>query len=117
MLSGSIAKRSSSAGKKPSRLAAKLALAGPLCDLKKLAVGQEHGAAHGRRWLPEDNIARFRNRLRGLRDRWRAGTATRADVEARVSAWIAHADHADTFWLRQAMFEDGWFEPVPELYT
>jgi RNA-directed DNA polymerase len=27
----------------------------------------------GGRRLPEDNVARFRNRLRGLRDRWRAG--------------------------------------------
>ena len=67
----------------------------------------------GQRRLPEDGVARFRNRLRGLRDAWRAGAATTADVEARISAWIAHADHADTFWLRQAMFEDGWFEPVP----
>lgn len=67
----------------------------------------------GRRHLPEDNIARFRNRMRGLRDRWRSGTGTRTDIEARISAWIAHADHADTFWLRQALFKDGWFEPVP----
>jgi RNA-directed DNA polymerase len=77
---------------------------------------RKHGgdkSGRGRRRLPEDNIARFRNRLRGLRDRWRAGTVTRADVEARVGAWIAHAAHADTFWLRQTLFEDGWFEPVP----
>jgi hypothetical protein len=33
-------------------------------------------------------------------------------VEARIHAWIAHASHADTFRLRQAMFEDGWFEVV-----
>ena len=31
----------------------------------------------GRR-LPEANVARFRNRLRGLRDRWRAGTVATA---------------------------------------
>lgn len=67
----------------------------------------------GERRLPEDNVRRFRGRLRGLRDRWRAGTVTRADVDARIRAWIAHADHADTFWLMQAMFENGWFEPVP----
>jgi RNA-directed DNA polymerase len=30
-----------------------------------------------RRRLLEDNVARFRNRLRGLRDRWRAGTVMR----------------------------------------
>jgi transposase len=28
----------------------------------------------GYRRLPEDNVRRFRNRLRGLRDRYRAGT-------------------------------------------
>jgi hypothetical protein len=65
--------------------------------------------------LPEDNVARFRNRLRGLRDRWRAGRATHADIEARIGAWNAHAAHADTFQLRRALFEGGWFEPVPGL--
>ncbi|MFM9938773.1 MAG: RNA-directed DNA polymerase [Hyphomicrobiaceae bacterium] len=72
-------------------------------------------AGRGRRRLPETNVARFRGRLRSLRDQWRAGAATKADVEARISPWIAHADHADTFWLQQAMFEDGWFEQVPGL--
>jgi retron-type reverse transcriptase len=79
---------------------------------------RKHGGTkmgRGRRRLPEDNVARFRNRLRGLRDRWRARTLARADVEARIGAWIAHADHADTFWLRQALFKHGWFEQVPGL--
>jgi RNA-directed DNA polymerase len=77
---------------------------------------RKHGgdkAGRGRRRLPEDNVLRFRNRLRGLRGRWHAGTVTRAHVEARIAAWIAHADHADTFWLRRSLLEDGWFEPVP----
>jgi RNA-directed DNA polymerase len=65
-----------------------------------------HGVS---RRLPEDNVARFRNRLRGLRDRWRAGSVTRPEVEARVGAWIAHAGHAGTWRLRQAMFSGGWF--------
>ena len=63
----------------------------------------------GGRRLPEDNVARFRNRLRGLRDRWRAGSVTRSEVEARIEAWIAHAEHAETWRLRQAMFRGGWF--------
>jgi len=66
----------------------------------------------GRRRLPEANIARFRNRLRGLRDRWWAGTATADDVSCRVRAWIAHAEHADSWRLRRALFEGGWFDPV-----
>jgi retron-type reverse transcriptase len=73
-----------------------------------LGGGVPNGAARqlgrGYRRLPDDNVARFRNRLRGLRDRWRAGTITHAEIEARVNAWIAHADHADTWRLRQALF-------------
>ena len=65
----------------------------------------------GWRRLPEDNVRRFRNRLRGLRDRWRRGDATRLDIERRVQAWIAHAEHADTWRLRRAIFRDGWFDP------
>ena len=65
----------------------------------------------GRRRLPEGNVRRFRNRLRGLRDRWRAGTVSREEVEQRVRAWVAHAAHADTWRLRCAIFRDGWFAP------
>ncbi len=76
-----------------------------------------HAGSHRR--LPVDNVRRFRNRLRGLRDRWRAGTITFEDVRARVRAWIAHAQHADTWRLRHAIFRDGWFDPanVPEAWT
>ena len=66
----------------------------------------------GRRRLPEENVRRFRNRLRGLRDRWREGRVTREEVEQRVGAWIAHAAHADTRRLRRALFRDGWFDPT-----
>jgi len=69
---------------------------------------------NGSRHLPEDNVKRFRNRLRGLRDRRRAGRATQSEVNCRVEAWIAHAAHADTFRLRQAIFADGWFDPLPK---
>jgi retron-type reverse transcriptase len=75
--------------------------------------------ADGRRRLPEDNVRRFRNRLRGLRDRWRAGTIGLGDVTARVSAWIAHAEHANTWRLRHAIFRGGLFDPAnaPEAWT
>jgi hypothetical protein len=69
----------------------------------------------GRRRLPEDNVRRFRNRLRGLRDRWRAGTVEWADAEARVRAWIAHAANADTRRLRHAIFRGGRFDPATTL--
>ena len=68
---------------------------------------------HGRQ-LPEASVSRFRNRLRGLRDRWRAGTIGREAVESRVRAWIAHASHADTWHLRHAIFRAGWFDPAPK---
>lgn len=48
------------------------------------------------RRLPEASVLRFRNRLRGLRDRWRAGTVTDETVVQHVQSWIAHAEHADT---------------------
>ena len=58
----------------------------------------------GYRRLPEDNVRRFRNRLRGLRDRWRAGRVEKEEIIQRVRAWVAHAEHADTWRLRQAIF-------------
>ena len=65
----------------------------------------------GRRRLPEDNVRRFRDRLRGLRDRWLAGKVRSEDVERRIGAWVAHAKHADTWRLRRAIFRDGRFDP------
>jgi retron-type reverse transcriptase len=67
--------------------------------------------ADGRRRLPEANVRRFRNRLRGLRDRYRAGGIPLQDVTQRVRSWIAHAEHADTWRLRRAIFRDGRFDP------
>jgi hypothetical protein len=66
----------------------------------------------GRRRLPEEAVTRFRNRLRGLRERWRTGTVEGEEVRARVNAWIAHAEFADTWRLRQAIFRGGWFDPL-----
>ena len=66
----------------------------------------------GRRRLPEANVRRFRNRLRGLRDRCRAGTVRLDAVERQVGAWVAHAAHADTWRLREAIFRGGLFDPA-----
>jgi hypothetical protein len=71
--------------------------------------------ADGRRRLPEDNVRRFRNRLRGLRDRWRAGTIRLGAVDTCVGAWIAHAEHANTWRLRHAIFWGGLFDPANAL--
>lgn len=56
-----------------------------------------------RRILPEESVARFRNRLRGLRDRVRAGTLSEADAHTRIQAWEAHAAFAQTRKLRNAV--------------
>ena len=68
----------------------------------------------GRRRLPEENVRRFRNRLRGLRDLCRVNKIQCDKVKQRISAWIAHADHANTWRLRQAIFRDGRFDPFRE---
>ena len=69
--------------------------------------------ADGGRSLPEDNVRRFRNRLRGLRDQYRAGTIGLGDAEPRIRAWIAHAENANTWRLRHAIFRGGRFDPRP----
>ena len=73
----------------------------------------------GRRRLPDANVRRFRNRLRGLRDQWRAGTIELGDIDARVAAWIDHAEYANTWRLRHAIFRGGRFDPAnaPEAWT
>ena len=69
---------------------------------------------NGLRRLPDDNVRRFCNRLRGLRDRWRSQTVETEDVVQRVQSWIAHAEHADTGRLRHTLFRNGWFDPWRE---
>jgi len=58
----------------------------------------------GQRRLPEANVQRFRNRLRGIGDRLVAGSMTPDDARVRIRAWVAHAAHTDSFRLRQAIF-------------
>jgi RNA-directed DNA polymerase len=57
----------------------------------------------GRRRLPDENVARFRGRLRALEDRWRAGTVTAEEARAKIGAWVAHSKHANTWRLRRAI--------------
>ncbi len=69
-----------------------------------------HGYGHRR--LPESNVRRFRNRLRGLRDQWQASTIEAEAIQQRVQSWIAHAEHANTWRLRRTLFCGGWFDPL-----
>lgn len=66
----------------------------------------------GWRKLPDENVRRFRNRLRGMRDQYKAGSILGDDVVARVNGWVGHARHADTWHLRHNIFRGGWFDPL-----
>ncbi len=66
--------------------------------------------ADRRRRLPPDNVRRFRNRLRSLRDRWRAGTVTGMEVAQQVKpGWRSQPCRYGQ--LRHAIFRGGWFDP------
>lgn len=66
----------------------------------------------GRRRVADDNVRRFAGTLRSLRARVRAGTADADQARKRVAAWVAHAEHADTWRLRHALFAGGPFDPA-----
>ena len=68
----------------------------------------------GRRRLPEDNVRRFRNRLRSMRDRVRADTMAPEEGRPRVASWVAHARHANTRHLRRALLRGGPFDPAAQ---
>ena len=68
----------------------------------------------GGRRLPEDNVRRFRRRLRVLREDCRVRGVACDRIRQRVTAWIAHAEHADTWRLRHAIFRDGRYDPFRE---
>lgn len=59
--------------------------------------------ADGRRRMPEANVARARNRLRGIKDRLKARTITVEQARAQVQAWRAQADFAHAEHLQRAM--------------
>jgi RNA-directed DNA polymerase len=65
----------------------------------------------GRRRLPEENVRRFRNRLRSLRDGYHAGSVDLDQAMRHIRSWVAHACHADTWRLREAVFRDAVFDP------
>lgn len=68
----------------------------------------------GRRRLPEDNVRRFRNRLRSMRDRVRADAMAPEEGRPRVASWVAHARHANTRRLRRALLRGGPFDPAAQ---
>ena len=60
----------------------------------------------GKRRLTEEGVTRARNRLRGVKDRLKAGTISKAEARAKVQAWRAHADFAHAQHLQRAILKD-----------
>jgi hypothetical protein len=67
-----------------------------------------------KRRLPEPNVKRFRDRLRRTRDQWRSGVISDEKVRQRINGWIGHAQKANSYNLRKAIFKGGWFDPTFE---
>jgi AcrR family transcriptional regulator len=95
--------------------AAKGATSGPLDFARTLlAVGLPLDAerrAEIRVWFAFLGLALTRPVLAGAqRDAYRAGQITPDEIRASLKAWIAHAKHADTYRLRQALMRQVVFK-------
>ena len=54
--------------------------------------------------LVRGNVVRFRHRMRWMQSHYARGRIGWEDIQPRVRAWIAHAEHGDTWKLRGQMF-------------
>ncbi len=63
--------------------------------------------------LKRRNVKAFGRRLRAQRDAYGAGQITHDQIRASLKAWIAHAQHADTYRLRQALMRQVVFQASP----
>jgi retron-type reverse transcriptase len=59
--------------------------------------------------LVRSNVVRWRRRLKAMCAAYRAGTTRLSDVTTRVRAWIAHAEHGNTWKLRAQLFDQRAF--------
>jgi len=58
--------------------------------------------------LVRGNVVRFRRRMRSLAAEYARGEAGWDRISPKVRAWIAHADHGDTWRLRQQIFQQAF---------
>jgi retron-type reverse transcriptase len=56
------------------------------------------------RRLARSNVVRMQRRLRGLQKRYANGRICAADIHRRLMSWIGHAQHADSYRLRERLF-------------
>lgn len=61
------------------------------------------------RLLVRENVQRMRRRLKRLQAAFATGLLGAAEVRQRLQSWIGHAQHADTFRLRQRLFAEAAF--------
>lgn len=60
---------------------------------------------HYRR-LRKDNVHRFAQRLRKMRDAYQHGEMALETIQQSVQSWVAHASHANTYHLRERIFQE-----------
>lgn len=56
------------------------------------------------RLLGRENVVRVRRRLRRLQTDFAGGYISAANIRQRLASWIGHAQHADSFHLRERLF-------------
>lgn len=68
------------------------------CDFMGYRIWPDH------RRLRPVNGYRFQRKLKRMADQYREGYIDKEDVKASIMSWIGHAQHADTWGLRKALF-------------
>jgi hypothetical protein len=71
----------------------------------------EVGTNPSHRLLRRHSGYRFRRRLRGLARAFASGELRPVEVRSRIASWVGHAEHADTWGLRRAIFDPVRFKP------
>ena len=64
--------------------------------------------------LVRPNVVHARRRLRQLAEAWHAGAIAWEQVQQSVQAWVGHAQHGDTFRLREQIFAEIPFQIAPK---
>ncbi|TAN44138.1 MAG: RNA-directed DNA polymerase [Nitrospirae bacterium] len=69
------------------------------------------------RKVKKANVRFFEGRLRALQADFRKGSKTLEDIRISVQGWIAHVEHANSYGLRERIFEKYVFcnSPIPLL--
>jgi len=57
------------------------------------------------RLLPKENVRRFVRRVRAMQHEYATGAISIADIYQRLMSWVGHAKQADTFRLRERLFD------------